>query len=195
MSTELFRNYIDIIKEAEQPKVQLDEGVIIDKLKGLYQNFVSKVSKLPDFKKYYQLAKTKGKETVDAIKTSQSADELKQKIAQIGDTIPVNEAYVDKKSVALPAIGAAASAATSLFSIWAADVIGVYQSVAQYIAQGDTGMGIAGGLLFGVLAQVGYMGLALYLMSKSQDNARDNRIQDIQQGQREYQARLQRQQR
>ena len=41
MSTELFRNYIDIIKEAEQPKVQLDEGMM-DTIKSL----VPKVMKL-----------------------------------------------------------------------------------------------------------------------------------------------------
>lgn len=28
MNTEFFRNYIDIIKEAEQPRVQLDEGIM-----------------------------------------------------------------------------------------------------------------------------------------------------------------------
>jgi hypothetical protein len=28
MSTDFLRNYIDIIKEAEQPRVQLDEGMM-----------------------------------------------------------------------------------------------------------------------------------------------------------------------
>ena len=110
MSSYELRRYIDILAESEQPQ-QLDEGVIMDKLKGLYQSFVSKVSQLPNFKNYYQLAKSKGQEAVNAIKTSKSADDLKQKIAQIGDTIPVNEAFMDRKSVAAPAVGAAASAA------------------------------------------------------------------------------------
>lgn len=43
MSTELFRNYIDIIKEAEQPRVQLDEGMI-DSLKAAAQSAIKKIA-------------------------------------------------------------------------------------------------------------------------------------------------------
>lgn len=43
MSTELFRNYIDIIKEAEQPRAQLDEGMM-DLIKAGAQKLVKKLA-------------------------------------------------------------------------------------------------------------------------------------------------------
>ena len=43
MSTEFLRNYIDIIKEAEQPRVQLDEG-LLDSAKASAQNLLKKIA-------------------------------------------------------------------------------------------------------------------------------------------------------
>lgn len=43
MSTDFLRNYIDIIKEAEQPRVQLDEG-LLDSAKASAQNLLKKIA-------------------------------------------------------------------------------------------------------------------------------------------------------
>ena len=41
MSTDFLRNYIDIINENSEPKVQLDEGMM-DSLKAVAQNAIKK---------------------------------------------------------------------------------------------------------------------------------------------------------
>jgi hypothetical protein len=170
MDPKFFRKYADIITEAET--VQLDEGML-DSLKQLYQNLVGKVKSIPNFKQYYDAAKSKQQEAVEAIKSSKSAEELKQKIASIGDSLQVNE-MMYKQPVAGPALGAVAAAAAGIWDIWAAQVIGVYSSVATYAAAGETGMAVAGGLLFGVVGQLGCLGVALYLASKAKQNAAYN---------------------
>ena len=53
MSTDFLRNYIDIIREAEQPRVQLDEG-IMDLIKSGAQKLIKKlapqqIQKITDF--------------------------------------------------------------------------------------------------------------------------------------------------
>jgi len=57
MSTEFFRNYIDIIKEAEQPTQQLDEGMLQD-IKTKASAVISQFTSNPGFKQAYQQAKT-----------------------------------------------------------------------------------------------------------------------------------------
>jgi hypothetical protein len=71
MSTELFRNYIDIIKEAEQPKVQLDEGVM-DSIKGV----IAKIKAMPGIQKYIQLAQAKKDALINAAQQSSNGAEL-----------------------------------------------------------------------------------------------------------------------
>ena len=61
MSTDFLRNYIDIIKEAEQPRVQLDEG-IMDSINGL----VAKIKAIPGIAKFIQAAQAK-KEKVSTV--------------------------------------------------------------------------------------------------------------------------------
>ena len=153
---------------------EVAEGVI-HKFKGLYQSLISKVSQIPNFKQYYNAAKTKQKEAVNAIRTSKNKEELKQKIAQIAGSIQVTEAKPMSKldiddqehqaglSIAAPALGAAGATAAGLWDIWAAQVLGVYSTAASYFAAGETGMGLAGGVLFGVLGQLGCLGIAIYL--------------------------------
>jgi hypothetical protein len=71
MSTELFRNYIDIIKEAEQPKVQLDEGVM-DSINGV----IAKIKAMPGIQKYIQLAQAKKDALIKAAQQSSNGAEL-----------------------------------------------------------------------------------------------------------------------
>lgn len=176
---EFFRKYADLITEAET--VRLDEG-IVDSLKQLYQSLVGKVKVIPNFKQYYDVAKTKQQEAVEAIKTSKSPEELKQKIASIADATQVNESTIPswyrhpkaKRPVVEPVLGAVAATAAGLWDIWAAQVIGIYSQVATYAAAGETGMAVAGGLMFGVVGQLGALGVALYLASQAKQNAAYN---------------------
>ena len=75
MSTEFFRNYIDIIKEAEQPAVQLDEGVM-DSLNGI----VAKVKAIPGIQRFIQAAQAKKAQLVQALQGSQSGADLVKNI-------------------------------------------------------------------------------------------------------------------
>lgn len=160
----------------------LNEGVV-DTLKQLYQSLASKVAAIPDFKKYYNLAKSKQQETVEAIKTSATPEELKQKIASIASGLTVTEA-----SVSAPAAAAGLAAAAGVFDIWAAQVVGIYSTAISYAAAGQTGMAVAGGVLFGVLGQLGCIGLALYFASKaaqaSRSNAPDSKVSEARTSQR-----------
>ena len=152
-------------------EAQLDEGAV-DKLKELYQSLVSKVRTITNFKQYYDAAKLKQQEVVDAIKTSKNAEELKQKIAAIAEPAPVMEEFDPP-----PATASVAALAVGLFETWAAQVVGVYSQMAV-----GTGADIVGGLMFGVLGQVGCIGLALYYAIKA--NQRRKRNQDVAEGEK-----------
>ena len=75
MSTEFLRNYIDIIKEAEQPQVQLDEG-IMDSLKGI----VAKIKAIPGIQRFIQAAQAKKAELIQAAQSSSNGQELVKNI-------------------------------------------------------------------------------------------------------------------
>ena len=75
MSTDFLRNYIDIIKEAEQPRVQLDEG-IMDSINGL----VAKIKAIPGIAKFIQAAQAKKDELIQAAQRSQNGQELVKNI-------------------------------------------------------------------------------------------------------------------
>jgi len=154
---------------------QLDEGAI-DKLKELYQSLVSKVRTIPNFKQYYDAAKLKQQEAVDAIKTSKNAEELKQKIAAIAGPAPAPVmAEFDGGSVRRPALKSGITMVIGLFDIWAAQVIGAYSAIAS-----GAGMGVVGGLYLGVLGQVGCIGIALFYAIKATENWKRN--QDVAEG-------------
>ena len=92
MSTELFRNYIDIIKEAEQPKVQLDEGVM-DSINGL----VAKIKAIPGIQRFIQAAQAKKDELIQAAQRSQNGADLVKNIqAAMGGQQAVAEGWGDK---------------------------------------------------------------------------------------------------
>ena len=80
MSTNLLRNYIDIIKEAEQPTAHLDEGMLQD-IKTKAGSVIAQFKSIPGIGKAYQQAKTmvpelkqiftsakSGKDVIDSIK-------------------------------------------------------------------------------------------------------------------------------
>ena len=75
MSTDFLRNYIDIIKEAEQPRVQLDEG-IMDSLKGI----VAKIKAIPGIQRFIQAAQAKKAELIQAAQSSSNGQELVKNI-------------------------------------------------------------------------------------------------------------------
>ena len=86
MSTDFLRNYIDIIKEAEQPRVQLDEG-IMDSLKGI----VAKIKAIPGIQRFIQAAQS-----------SSNGQELVKNIqAVVGGQQAVAEGWGDKITGAL----------------------------------------------------------------------------------------------
>jgi hypothetical protein len=183
MDPRFFRKYADLITEAEQQLTeaelqQLQEGMI-DSLKQIYQTVVTKARAIPNFKQYMQMAKPKQKEAVEAIKASKSPQELQQKILQIAGTIQLSEDFNWRKPVAqsvAPAVaGAGASAAMSVFAVWAAKVAGVYASAGAYAAGGQIGMALAGGVVFGVLAQVAWLGVAIALAVKASKSMKANR--------------------
>ena len=158
-----------VLPEQGMAEAQLDEGAV-DKLKELYQSLVSKVRTIPNFKQYYDAAKLKRQEVVDAIKTSKNAEELKQKIAAIAGSAPVMENFDPP-----PATASVTALAVGLFDTWAAQVVGVYSQMAV-----GTGMDILGGLILGVFGQVGCIGLALYYAIKA--NQLGKRNQDVAEG-------------
>ena len=77
MSTDFLRNYIDIIKEAEQPRVQLDEG-IMDSINGL----VAKIKAIPGIAKFIQAAQAKKDELIQAAQSSSNGQELVKNIQE-----------------------------------------------------------------------------------------------------------------
>jgi hypothetical protein len=97
MSTDFLRNYIDIIKEAEQPQVQLDEG-IMDSLKGI----VAKIKAIPGIQKFIQAAQAKKAELIQAAQSSSNGQELVKNIqAVVGGQQAVAEGWGDKITGAL----------------------------------------------------------------------------------------------
>jgi len=159
----------DISAQQGVAEGRMDEGAV-DKLKELYQSLVSKVRTIPNFKQYYDAAKLKRQEVVDAIKTSKNAEELKQKIAAITGSAPVMEEFDPP-----PATASVTALAVGLFETWAAQVVGVYSQMAV-----GTGADIVGGLMYGVVGQVGCIGLALYYAIKA--NQLGKRNQDVAEG-------------
>jgi hypothetical protein len=92
MSTEFFRNYIDIIKEAEQPRVQLDEGMM-DSISGL----VAKIKAIPGIQRFIQAAQAKKTELIQAAQRSQNGADLVKNIqAAVGGQQAVAEGLGDK---------------------------------------------------------------------------------------------------
>ena len=75
MSTDFLRNYIEIIKEAEQPNIQLDEG-IMDSISGL----VAKIKAIPGIQRFIQAAQAKKDELIQAAQRSQSGADLVKNI-------------------------------------------------------------------------------------------------------------------
>jgi hypothetical protein len=103
MSTDFLRNYIDIIKEAEQPRVQLDEG-IMDSLKGI----VEKIKAIPGIQSYIQAANAKKDALIQAAQRSRNGVDLVKNIqAAVGGQQAVAEGDLGQK------IGGAVSAAAS----------------------------------------------------------------------------------
>jgi hypothetical protein len=97
MSTDFLRNYIDIIKEAEQPRVQLDEG-IMDSLKGI----VAKIKAIPGIQRFIQVAQAKKAELIQAAQSSSNGQELVKNIqAVVGGQQAVAEGLGDKITGAL----------------------------------------------------------------------------------------------
>ena len=75
MSADFFRNYIDIINENSEPKVQLDEG-IMDSINGL----VAKIKAIPGIAKFIQAAQAKKDELIQAAQHSRNGQELVKNI-------------------------------------------------------------------------------------------------------------------
>lgn len=97
MSSELFRNYIDFINEAEDQR-QLDEGIgdwLKTKVSGLVDKFVSSS---PSAKQAYQQALSRKDELLNILKTSKSADEVKKKteaLAKSDASTKLAEGFMD----------------------------------------------------------------------------------------------------
>ena len=92
MSTEFFRNYIDIIKEAEQPRVQIDEG-IMDSISGI----IAKIKAIPGIQKFIQAAQAKKDALIQAAQqSSNGADLVKNIQAAVGGQQAVAEGWGDK---------------------------------------------------------------------------------------------------
>jgi len=91
MSTEIFRKYIDIINESQQPQ-QLDEGL----LSGL-QGIISKIKAIPGIQKYIQAAQSKKEQLIQALQHSSSGQDLVKNIQQsVGGQQAVAEGWGEK---------------------------------------------------------------------------------------------------
>jgi hypothetical protein len=78
MSTDLFRNYIDLINEASEQQ-QLDEGIgewLQSKVSGLLDKFLASS---PKAQQAYKQAQSRKNELINILKTSKSAEEAKKK--------------------------------------------------------------------------------------------------------------------
>jgi hypothetical protein len=79
MSTNLFRNYIDLINEASESQ-KLDEGIgewLQSKVSGLVDKFLNSS---PKAQAAYKQAQAHKAELMDILKSSSSAEEAKQKV-------------------------------------------------------------------------------------------------------------------
>jgi len=85
MSTDFLRNYIDIIKEAEQPRVQLDEGMLQD-LKAKASAIMSELKKMPGIGKAYQQAKAFVPEIKKIFMSSKSGKDVMNGIKNLVDS-------------------------------------------------------------------------------------------------------------
>jgi hypothetical protein len=78
MSTDLFRNYIDLINEASEQQ-RLDEGIgnwLQSKVSGLLDKFLASS---PKAQQAYKQAQGRKNELINILKTSKSAEEAKKK--------------------------------------------------------------------------------------------------------------------
>jgi len=166
---QFFRKYANIIAEAETQ--QLDEGVA-DSLKQLYQSAVSKIKAIPDFKKYYDAAKPLAKQAFRASKGCKTPEELKQALLPIAQSMQLPATEGALNTTAGYAHAAAATAAATYLSV-AVGYLGLYGSVAQYIAQGDTG-GAFATAVFSVIGQLMALMLALTSISEARGNDKYN---------------------
>ena len=83
MSTDLFRNYIDLINEASEQQ-QLDEGIgdwLQSKVSGLLDKFLASS---PKAQQAYKQAQSRKNELINILKTSKSAEEAKSIIDNSG---------------------------------------------------------------------------------------------------------------
>lgn len=116
MSTELFRKYIDIINESQQPQ-QLDEGV----LSGV-QTIISKIKAIPGIQKFIQAAQAKKAELIQAAQQSSNAQDLVKNIqVAVGGQQAVAEGWGDKIAggfVASAGGGLMAAGAEMFFRAW-----------------------------------------------------------------------------
>ena len=119
MSPEFFRNYIDIIKEAEQPRVQIDEG-IMDSISGI----IAKIKAIPGIQKFIQAAQAKKDALIQAAQqSSNGADLVKNIQAAVGGQQAVAEGWGDKITggfLATAGGGLLAAGANLFMSAWTA---------------------------------------------------------------------------
>jgi hypothetical protein len=116
MSTELFRKYIDIVNENQQPQ-QLDEGI----LSGI-QAFISKIKAMPGIQKFIQAAQAKKDALIQAANQSSNAQDLIKNIqAAMGGQQAVAEGWGNKLAgtfLATAGGGLMATGAELFFRAW-----------------------------------------------------------------------------
>ena len=109
MSTDFLRNYIDIIKEAEQPRVQLDEGMLQD-IKNKAGSVIAQFKSIPGIGKAYQQAKAFAPELKQIFASAKSSkdviDGIKRFVATKSNTKAMAEDV--KPGAAVGALGSTA---------------------------------------------------------------------------------------
>ena len=105
MSTNLLRNYIDIIKEAEQPTAHLDEGMLQD-IKTKAGSVIAQFKSIPGIGKAYQQAKTMVPELKQIFTSAKSGKDVIDGIKRLVATKSVAEDV--KPGAAIGALGSTA---------------------------------------------------------------------------------------
>ena len=151
MSADFFRNYIDIIKEAEQPRVQLDEGMLQD-LKSKISALMTQFKTIPGIGQAYQKAKSFAPELKQIFMSAKSGKELMDSIKRLATAKsgiqPVAEDIQDHKV----AVGAATSLAGISITLW--EMATGFFDIVLNLALNDTGANQAVALWFLVMPLV-----------------------------------------
>lgn len=147
MDPRFFRQYADLITEAEKaPAFQLDEGVA-EQLKAMAEKAIAKVKSTPALAPFFNQAQGKQQELLQIFQNAKSIEDIKAQVQQLATQQPVAEGIDVRGSIA----GTVLSAITSGVLVVLAKMIGIYQQMGAPDILAGSHMNMVGGATFGII--------------------------------------------